>query len=223
MGVADANYKFLYIDVGAYGSEGDASVFFKTDFGQSIIQNTIDLPNDTEIMSKKMPFVFIGDDAFPLGERVIKPFTPPRNGSLTEGEKIFNYRLSRARRCVENAFGVLASKFICLSRTLFCNPVRAQKIVSACCILHNYFLQNSRQAYCPNTFCDRYDANGHLIEGEWRKNTQNQMVHLQAPHGRSQIQRHVNNDAHEIRETFKEYVNSPQGSVSWQRAAVFLE
>lgn len=139
MGIADADYKFLYIDVGAYGSEGDASVFLDTEFGCSIVQNSIELPDDTEILSKRMPFVFIADDAFPLGDRIIKPFTPPRNGTLTEEEKKFNYRLSRARRCVENAFGVLAGKFICLSRTLFCSPERAQKIVSACCILHNYF------------------------------------------------------------------------------------
>lgn len=223
MAVADSDYKFLYIDVGAYGSEGDASVFFRTDFGRSIIQNTIDLPNDVEVFSKQVPYVFVADDAFPLGDRIMKPFTRPRNRPLTEQEKIFNYRLSRARRCVENAFGVLSSKFICLSRTLFCGPERAQKIVSACCILHNYFLKNARQSYCPNTFCDRYDENGHLIEGEWRRNTQNHMVHLQPPHGRSRIQRNLNDSANEIRETFKEYVNSPQGSVSWQRSAVFLD
>lgn len=223
MGVADANYRFSYIDVGAYGSEGDASVFFKSDFGCSIIHDTIDLPEDTEIFSKKLPFVFVADDAFPLTDRIMKPYTPPRNGTLTEQEKIFNYRLSRARRVVENAFGILSAKFICLSRTLFCSPERAQKIVAACCILHNYFLNNSRQSYCPSNFCDRYDENGILIEGEWRRNTRNHMIGLQTPHGRSQIQRNVNESSKEIRETFKQFVNSPQGSLDWQRRAVFLD
>lgn len=60
MAVADADYKFLYIDVGAYGSEGDSSVFLRSEFGQSIVQNTIQLPEDTSIGSVKMPFVFVG-------------------------------------------------------------------------------------------------------------------------------------------------------------------
>lgn len=99
MAVADANYRFIYVDIGAYGSEGDASVFMKSDFGQSIIQNTIQLPEDAELGSTKLPFVFVGDDAFPLSERIMKPFSPPRGGRLNDEEKFFNYRLSRARRC----------------------------------------------------------------------------------------------------------------------------
>lgn len=42
MGVAGPEYTFEYIDVGAYGSEGGASVFSQSNFGRSIIQNTID-------------------------------------------------------------------------------------------------------------------------------------------------------------------------------------
>lgn len=72
MGVADARYRFLYVDVGAYGSEGDASVFFKSDFGQSISQDTIELPENTIIGSINMPYTFVGDDAFPLCNRIIK-------------------------------------------------------------------------------------------------------------------------------------------------------
>lgn len=222
MAAADADYRFLYVDVGGYGSEGDSSVFFNTEFGRSIIQNTIDLPEDSHILSQRVPYVFLADNAFPLTDRIIKPFSPTRNQLLTEHERIFNYRLSRARRCVENAFDVLAAKFVCLSRTLLCNPVRAQKIVAACCILHNHFLKTSRHTYCPNGFIDRYDENGQLIEGEWRRRIREDMVHLQAPRGRSSIQRRINN-GNAIRDVLKEFVNSPQGSVDWQRRAVFLE
>lgn len=102
MAVADADYKFLYIDVGAYGSEGDGSVFFKTDFGESILNNTIELPEDVEVANTKMPFVFVSDDAFPLSERIMKPFSKPRGRPFNDSEKIFNYRLSRARRCGES-------------------------------------------------------------------------------------------------------------------------
>lgn len=219
MGVADANYRFLYGDIGAYGSEGDASVFFKSDFGRSIVQNTIEMPENTTIGSTSMPFIFVADDAFPLCDRIMKPFSPPRGRTLMDEEKIFNYRLSRARRVVENAFGILTAKFICLSRTLFCSPERAQKIVSACCILHNYFLKDSRSSYCPAGFVDRYDENGNLIEGDWRKNVQN-MTHLQNV---PQYQMRPAETAKMNRDILKKFVNSAEGSLPWQRQAVFLE
>lgn len=219
MAIADANYKFLHIDVGAYGSEGDASVFLNSEFGRNIVQNTIELPADTSIGSVNMPFVLVGDDAFPLVDRIMKPFTPPRGGTLTDAENIFNYRLSRARRCVENAFGILTSKFICLGRPLLCSPARAQKIVSACCVLHNYFLKNLKGLYCPPSLTDHYDDNGHLIEGEWRKNVQN-LTHLDK---NSLRQLRPTESAKNIREIFKAFVNSPEGSLDWQRKAVFLD
>lgn len=219
MGIADANYRFLFVDVGAYGSEGDASVFFKSDFGQSIVHNTVQLPENAMVGSTSMPFTFVADDAFPLCERIMKPYSPPRGRPLEDEEKIFNYRLSRARRVVENAFGILTAKFICLGRTLFCSPARAQKIVAACCILHSYFLNNNRNSYCPAGFVDRFDENGHLIEGDWRKNVQS-MTHLQ------NIRQHHMRAAElpkRNREILKQFVNSAEGSLPWQRQAVFLE
>lgn len=219
MAVADSEYKFSYIDVGAYGSEGDATVFMNSEFGRSIVQNTIDLPEDIRFGSVNMPFVFVADDAFPLTDRIMKPFSPPRGGRLTDAEKIFNYRLSRARRCVENAFGILTAKFICLGRPLLCSPARAQKIVSACCVLHNYFLKNLKNSYCPPHFADYYDEHGQLVEGNWRRNVSD-MTHLdRAPlrHWR------LNERSKNIRKIFETFVNSPEGSLEWQRRAVFLD
>lgn len=163
--------------MGAYGSEGDSSVFFRSEFGYSIIDDSIELPEDTHLGSIRLPFVFVADDAFPLVDRIMKPFTPPRRGHLTDAEKIFNYRLSRARRCVENSFGILTAKFICFARPLLCFPERAQKIVSACCVLHNHFLKTNRNSYCPPHFADYYDENGRLVEGAWRTKVRD-MTHL---------------------------------------------
>ena len=79
-------------------------------------------------------FFMIGDDAFALRTWMMKPF-PSR--SLSIPQRVFNYRLSRARRVSENAFGILAHRFRCLLTTMHQHPKRVQKIVMACCVLHN--------------------------------------------------------------------------------------
>lgn len=47
------------------------------------------------------------DDAFDLGSWSLKPY---RYMHLDQEQKIFNYRLSRAKRVVKNSFGILASR-----------------------------------------------------------------------------------------------------------------
>lgn len=114
MAISDSNYKFIRVNVGAYGSEGDSGIFSRDNVGRQIYNDTLPLPNDAMIDGIKMPFYFIADDAFPLQKRIMKPFVPSQNNPLTEEERIFNYRLSRARRCVENSFGILSRKWLCL-------------------------------------------------------------------------------------------------------------
>jgi len=54
---------------------------------------------------------------------------------------VFNYRLSRARRTIENTFGILANRF-CVLRTPLCvrDETNAVSIIKACIALHNYLL-----------------------------------------------------------------------------------
>ena len=61
--------------------------------------------------------VIVGDEAFPLKTYLLKPYP----GSQSKGDNlksIFNYMLSRSRRVVENAFGILSQKFRIYQRTL---------------------------------------------------------------------------------------------------------
>ena len=108
--MVDANYKFIYIDVGAAGRAGDAGVFADSALNKALRTNYLDLPDAVALqgISAKISYHIVGDDAFPLNTRLMKPY-PYRN--LEKEKRIFNYTLSRARRVVENAFGILAHRW----------------------------------------------------------------------------------------------------------------
>ncbi|KAF2889589.1 hypothetical protein ILUMI_16584 [Ignelater luminosus] len=84
-----------------------------------------------------VPFVILADAAFPLAYNILKPF-PFRN--ITWEQRIFNYRLSRTRRVVENAFGILTNRFRIFLITISLNPDKVRLIVLTCVALHNYLL-----------------------------------------------------------------------------------
>ena len=70
---------------------------------------------------------------------------------------------------MENAFGILASRF----RVFFLTPMllsleNTQKVVLASCVLHNFLRNKSPSPYTQPRSLDREDANGNLIEGDWR-------------------------------------------------------
>lgn len=207
MATCDASYRFSYIDIGAYGSEGDANVIKNSTLGRSIINDTCSFPQDSFVGGTKIPYFIVGDDAFPLCKRIIKPFT---TRPLPREERIFNYRLSRARRCIENAFGILSAKWLCLRKTLFCSPERAQEIVSACCLLHNYLLNTSRSTYCNTNFSENLESQS-IIREESLNET-----------GITAFRGRPSDYGKYIRNVLKEYVNSENGSVSWQNEAAFL-
>ena len=111
MALVDAEYKFLYLDVGSVGSESDAGIFAQTRLNTLIQTMQANLPPaeplSTDPDGRPVEYFMVGDDAFALKPWMVKPY--PSRG-LSTHERIFNYRLSRARRVVENAFGILANR-----------------------------------------------------------------------------------------------------------------
>ena len=75
-------------------------------FEPPCISNSKPPPNSEE----PLPFVIVGDEAFPLKKYLLRPY-PVFSARNDENKQIYNYRLTRARRVVENAFGVLTQKF----------------------------------------------------------------------------------------------------------------
>lgn len=174
LAACDADYRFTYVDIGSPGADGDTNVFARSKFGADILQNndTLNLPDDSNINAEKTPFFFVADDAFPLSSRIMKPF----GGSLSNEERIFNYRLSRARRTIENAFGILVMRWGCLRSEFLCYPDKTKLIVGACCALHNYLLKRNPM-YLNGV--DYYDQEGKLVEGDWRRQVQMDQINIQ--------------------------------------------
>ena len=105
MAVADANCRLLFVDIGAPGGAHDVTVFEKSTLWQKLTTNEIGLPPKP---ADGIPLHFLSDTAFGLQERIMKPYP---DTTLDPKQKIFNYRLSRARRTVESTFGIMANRF----------------------------------------------------------------------------------------------------------------
>ena len=66
---------------------------------------------------------------------------------MNEEKTIFNKRLSAARSVVENAFGILASRFRVLGTTINLEQLKASIITLACCYLHNFLIRENEESY----------------------------------------------------------------------------
>lgn len=138
MAVADADYRFVYADIGGYGKDCDSNIFQNCSLWTSIINKTLDIPEDKCLpgsQSQKIPHYLVADDAFGLHRNLLKPYG---GHNLTVKKRIFNYRLSRARRYVECAFGILTNKWRIFHRPINLDPDFATDIVKACVVLHNF-------------------------------------------------------------------------------------
>lgn len=112
MAVVDSDYKFMTVDVGANGSGSDGGVFHQTELRECLEEGTLGLPPPSPLPGgdRSVGYYLVGDEAFPLKPWLMKPVP---NRCLTREQRIYNYRLSRTRRVVENAFGILASRCVC--------------------------------------------------------------------------------------------------------------
>lgn len=208
LAVVNANYEFIMVDVGINGRISDGGVLGITDFGQALANKTLNLPNPDILpnSNKKLPFVFVGDEAFALTENFMKPFSQT---GLTPDEAVFNYRESRARRIVENAFGILACRFGVFQRPITVNVEKVSTVVLACCYLHNYLRRKAESGYiCTGSVDTEIVESGQVVNGSWRDVVE--PVRLQPMRGRN-----ASNFAKSVREMYCDYFNN-EGQVPWQ-------
>ena len=150
------------------------------------------LPNDTG--ETCVPHILLGDEAFPLRCDLMRPFA--RN-ALTNERYIFNYRLSRARRVMENAFGILANQWRLYHCHIYLNPDNVTTVVKATVVLHNILILPNDKVHT--------DVVDNRAENTWWCLS------------RSYKARKLTTAANDVRNYFTDYFNSDHGSVEWQK------
>ena len=167
LGICDANNKFIYFNVGGFGSESDGGIFRNSAIGQALENGTVPLPFPCPIYGSEcnIPYVFLGDAAFPLRPYLMTPFG---GRNLSEDQTLHNQELSRGRCTIENSFGILSGRWQFLLKTMRVIPKNVDKIVLSIVLLHNFLLTNNRQQYAPNAYTD----------GEWLHQVQRENIVL---------------------------------------------
>lgn len=193
LALVDADYRFLVVDVGSYGSNSDGGIF--AELGKALRDGTLNVPPPSELPGApelgKVNHVIVADEAFPLKPYHLRPYPGRR---LPTEKRIFNYRLSRARRISENVFGILSQLFRVFQRTFQVQPSVVDKVVKAACALCNYLRPNGNDQNHATE--DDHDCEKTLQGFE---------------HCRGQ---RASVEAQNVRELYKEYFNSPAGEVA---------
>ncbi|XP_037781859.1 protein ALP1-like [Penaeus monodon] len=205
LGLVDANYQFMYVDVGEKGHSSESGVWDRCTLREDIENQSIQIPPASTLpyTNTKAPYVVVGDDVFPLKTYLMKPYS---GRNITRDQAIFNYRLSRARRVADNAFGILASKFRVLLQPIASKPVFIKDIIFATVVLHNFLQMRNGKPVSPELLQREDQEKGIIISGEWEAVS---MESLQP------IPRGCSNEAKAVRDNFKDYFIST-GAVSWQ-------
>ena len=196
-GVADANYRFIFIDVGAYGKQSDGGVYDASPL-KKFVDNKNNFPPDRSIpgLEVDLPYLLVADDAYPLKRNIMKPYS---HRNMTNEEEIFNGRLSRARRAIECAFGILANKWRVLLKSIDSHVDTACIIVKCLTVLHN-------------TVIDMEGMDHRLVDAVRDNVKKCELVRVSC--GRKYNRSAT--EAMHIRNALKNYFNSSHGAVPWQ-------
>ena len=158
-----------------------------------------------------LPYVFVADDAFGLKKHMVKPhpFT-----NLGTDKLIFNCRISRARRVIENTFGMAASRFRVFLKPIIAKVEKVKVITKSVVALHNFLMtknEAANQDYCPSSFIDRDGSNG-TLPGELRRDQEN--ITGMVPVSKASSNKYAQ-VVKIIRDILKDYFNN-EGAVDWQ-------
>lgn len=215
--MCDANYIIRCVDIGAPGRQGDAGLFKNSTMGLLLERKEFNLPPPEPLYEDGpiLPYVLVGDEAFPLTDYMMRPY--PGKNEMTLEKRIYNYRLSRARRTIENVFGILASQWRLLRRPIIATVPTTIKMIQAIVCLHNWLRKHDveRETYLTQ------NLENQLITDENNETDFSRIVNDSAFMNikRSSARAYSLRAAH-IREEFCRFFNE-EGEVGWQNIQIY--
>lgn len=164
----DVNYCFTAVDVGQYGSGNDSGAFVNSDISKAFESNSFNVPEAEHVQgcADKLPYVTVVDEGLSLKQYQMRSY-PGKD--LMEERAIFNCWLSRARRIIENIFGILVARWRIFRLRIRADVATVERIVLACVALHNYLRLTDDACYSLNCFINSEDNQGEIGSGDWRK------------------------------------------------------
>ncbi len=166
LALVNPEYKFILVDIGAYGSQSDRGVLRMSSMGKLLHKRALGLPDGKRLTGFEevgpIPYFIAADEAFPLQVDIMHPFSgrerkrkeavrnmaqeeldtaarkkTPRD--LTDRQLIFNYRVLRGRHIVENVFSICVHHWrVLLHAMALHKPENVETVIMACVVLHNY-------------------------------------------------------------------------------------
>lgn len=144
LAIVGADYRFVSVDIGSYGKNSDGGIFERSTMGRRFAADRMDVPSPSPLpgTTTMSPYTLVGDEAFALSKFMMRPYQR-RQTTHDQSKRNFNYRLSRARRIVENGFGILTQRWRIFMRPLGIPPQSVNTVVMAAVLLHNYLTPKS--------------------------------------------------------------------------------
>ena len=145
------------VDVGGHGRNIDSGIPLQSSFGQAFDSNreSLNIPDPCVVNNHIVPYVLLGDSY------LMKPF-PGKH--LNEQSRVYSDTLSWARRTIENAFGILATKRRIFRRPIIAIAITVDKMTKATLCLYNYSNLTETATCIPSGFIDSEDSIGTLSQ-----------------------------------------------------------
>ena len=132
--------------------------------------------------------------------------------SLKQYPAYIQLSVSRARRVVENVFGILSSRFAVFQKPIHLSPEKASSVTLACCYLHNFLIRETGHVYCSKrVMTHENEETGEVVQGSH--------VRADCLPELQRTQSYTSRDGNDIRDKFCKYFCN-EGQVTWQNRFV---